>query len=52
MDKKMDVVIIAVGAFPVQEIQSLMKDDPVHINVREMVDRDAAEKLVMFYRKL
>ena len=57
MDKKMDAVIIAVAHKPfkmmtVHEIRSLMKDDPVLIDVRGMVDRDAAEKLGMFYRKL
>jgi hypothetical protein len=36
----------------VQEIRSLMKDDPVLIDVRGMVDRDAAEKTGIFYRKL
>ena len=57
LDKKMDAVIIAVAHKPfkkmsVQEIRSLMKDDPVLVDVRGMVDRDAAEKAGMFYRKL
>ena len=57
LDKKMDAVIIAVAHAPfkmmtVQEIRSLMNDKPVLVDVRGMVDRDAAEKLGMFYRKL
>ena len=36
----------------VHEIRPLMKDDPVLIDVRGMVDRQMAEKLGMFYRKL
>jgi len=57
LDKKMDAVIIAVAHKPfremsVQEIRSLMNDKPVLIDVRGMMDRDAAEKVGMFYRKL
>ena len=53
----MDAVIIAVAHAPfkemsVQKIRSLMKDDPVLIDVRGMVDRNMAEKLGIFYRKL
>ena len=57
LDKKMDAVIIAVAHAPfkkmsVQEIRSLMNDKPVLVDVRGMVDRDAAEKAGVFYRKL
>lgn len=57
LDKKMDAIIIAVAHTPfrkmsIKEIRSLMKDDPVLIDVRGMVDRDAAEKKGIFYRKL
>ncbi|MDO8871970.1 MAG: nucleotide sugar dehydrogenase [Methanoregula sp.] len=57
LDKKMDAIIIAVAHAPfknisVQEIRLLMNDKPVLVDVRGMVDRDAAEKLGMFYRKL
>jgi len=57
LDKKMDAVIIAVAHasfknISVQEIRLLMNDKPVLVDVRGMVDRDAAEKLGMFYRKL
>ena len=57
LDKKMDAVIIAVAHKPfkemsVLEIRSLMKDNPVLIDVRGMVDRDAAGKAGMLYRKL
>jgi UDPglucose 6-dehydrogenase/UDP-N-acetyl-D-galactosamine dehydrogenase len=57
LDVKMDAVIIAVAhagfkKMRVPEIRSLMKDHPVIIDVRGMVDRDAAENLGMYYRKL
>jgi len=57
LDKKMDAVIIAVAHKPfkkmtVHEIRSLMKDDPVLIDVRGMVDRQMAENAGMYYRKL
>ncbi|MCK9593140.1 MAG: UDP binding domain-containing protein [Methanoregula sp.] len=57
MDTKMDAVIIAVAhkqfkEMSVEKIRSLMDDHPVLVDVRGMVDRDAAEKAGMFYRKL
>jgi UDP-N-acetyl-D-galactosamine dehydrogenase len=57
LDEKMDAVIIAVAhkqftEMPAEKIRSLMDDHPVLVDVRGMVDRDAAEKLGMFYRKL
>jgi UDP-N-acetyl-D-glucosamine/UDP-N-acetyl-D-galactosamine dehydrogenase len=57
LDKKMDAVIIAVAhsAFrkmSVHEIRSLMKDDPVLIDVRGMIDREKAKEMGMYYRKL
>jgi len=57
LDKKIDAVIIAVAhsvfkKMQVHEIRSLMNDHPVLIDVRGMVDRVAAEKSGMFYRKL
>jgi UDP-N-acetyl-D-glucosamine/UDP-N-acetyl-D-galactosamine dehydrogenase len=57
LNVKVDAVVIAVAhsAFKkmsVHEIRSLMNDDPVLIDVRGIVDRDAAEMLGMFYRKL
>ena len=57
LDKKMDAVIIAVAHTPfkemsVQEIRSFMNDKPVLVDVRGMVDRDAAVEKGMFYRKL
>ena len=57
LDKKMDAVIIAVAhtnfrKMPVKEIRELMKNKPVLIDVRGMVDRDAAIKLGIYYCKL
>ena len=57
LDKKMDAVIIAVAhssfrKMSVGEIRKLMKDHPVLIGVRGMVDQDEAEKAGMYYRKL
>ena len=57
LDEKMDAVIIAVAHAPfkmmsVQEIRSLMNDHPVLVDVRGMIDQDAAENVGMFYRKL
>ncbi|MCK9631786.1 MAG: nucleotide sugar dehydrogenase [Methanoregula sp.] len=57
LDMKVDAVIIAVAhslfkAMPVEKIRGLMKDHPVLIDVRGMVDRDGAEKRGMCYRKL
>jgi UDPglucose 6-dehydrogenase/UDP-N-acetyl-D-galactosamine dehydrogenase len=57
LDKKMDAVIIAVAHAPfkrmsVPEIRSLMNGKPVLVDVRGMVDRDAAEKNGIYYRKL
>jgi UDPglucose 6-dehydrogenase/UDP-N-acetyl-D-galactosamine dehydrogenase len=57
LDKKMDAVIIAVAHSSFKEmslsnIRALMKSEPVIIDVRGMLDRDAVEKLGMFYRKL
>ena len=57
LDTKMDAVIIAVAHAPfkkmsVKEIRALMNDKPVLVDVRGMVDRDAAEKTGMLYRKL
>jgi UDP-N-acetyl-D-galactosamine dehydrogenase len=57
LDKKMDAIIIAVAHAPfkkmsVKEIRLLMNDKPVLIDVRGMIDQDAAEKKGMFYRKL
>jgi UDPglucose 6-dehydrogenase/UDP-N-acetyl-D-galactosamine dehydrogenase len=56
-DKKMDAVIVAVAHAPfrmmsVAQIRSLMNDTPVLVDVRGMIDSDAAEKAGMFYRKL
>ena len=57
MDKKMDAVIIAVAhkqfrEMRMEQIRGLMNSHPVLVDVRGMVDRDAAEKMGMFYRKL
>ena len=57
LDKKMDAVIIAVAHSSFKEmsladIRGLMNSEPVLVDVRGMVDRDAAEKVGMFYRKL
>ena len=57
LDKKMDAVIIAVAhkqfrKMKVEDIVALMNGKPVLVDVRGMVDRDAAEKLGMYYRKL
>jgi UDPglucose 6-dehydrogenase/UDP-N-acetyl-D-galactosamine dehydrogenase len=57
LDVKVDAIVIAVAHKPfkmmgVQEIRSLMKDNPVLIDVRGMVDRDSAEKNGIYYRKL
>jgi UDP-N-acetyl-D-glucosamine/UDP-N-acetyl-D-galactosamine dehydrogenase len=57
LDVKVDAIIIAVAHKPfrkmsVPEIRTLMKNDPVLIDVRGMVDRDSAEKNGIYYRKL
>jgi UDP-N-acetyl-D-glucosamine/UDP-N-acetyl-D-galactosamine dehydrogenase len=57
MEKKMDAVIIAVAHKPfremgVDQIRGLMNSKPVLIDVRGMIDQNAAEKTGMFYRKL
>jgi len=57
LDNKMDAVIIAVAHkefkdMPVDTIRNLMNHKPVLIDVRGMVDRHAAEKVGMYYRKL
>jgi UDPglucose 6-dehydrogenase/UDP-N-acetyl-D-galactosamine dehydrogenase len=57
LDKKMDAIIIAVAhkqfrEMTVENIQRLMISKPVLVDIRGMVDRDAAEKLGIFYRKL
>jgi UDPglucose 6-dehydrogenase/UDP-N-acetyl-D-galactosamine dehydrogenase len=57
LDKKMDAVIIAVAhkqfkAMSLEQIRGLMNSKPVLIDVRGMVDQNAAEKTGMFYRKL
>jgi len=57
LDKKMDAVIIAVAHAPfkkmsAKEIRALMNDKPVLVDVRGMLDRDAAEKTGILYRKL
>jgi hypothetical protein len=36
----------------VEEIRKLMNDHPVLVDVLGMVDRDAADKVGIFYRKL
>ena len=53
----LDAVIIAVThkqlrGMSVEDIVALMNGKPVLVDVRGMVDRDAAEKLGMYYRKL
>jgi UDPglucose 6-dehydrogenase/UDP-N-acetyl-D-galactosamine dehydrogenase len=57
LDIRVDAVIIAVAhsqfrAMPVEKIRGLMKDHPVLIDVRGMVDGAGASKLGMYYRKL
>jgi UDP-N-acetyl-D-galactosamine dehydrogenase len=57
LDKKMDAVIIAVAhskfrKMTVEESRKLMKNMPVLIDVRGMVDQDAAAKVGLYYRKL
>ena len=57
LNKTMDAVIIAVAHkqfrdMKIENIRSLMNDHPVLIDVRGMVDRHAAEKAGMYYRKL
>lgn len=57
LDKKMDAVIISVvhsvfRKMSVGEICRLMNSKPVLIDVRGMVERPAAEKAGMYYRKL
>jgi len=57
LDKKMDAVIISVAhstfrKIPLKKIRALMKNNPVLIDVRGMVDRDAAEKMGIYYCKL
>jgi UDPglucose 6-dehydrogenase/UDP-N-acetyl-D-galactosamine dehydrogenase len=57
LDKKMDAVIIAVAhskfrKMAVEEFRELMKNQPVLIDVRGMVDRDAALKAGIYYRTL
>lgn len=57
LDIKADAVIIAVAhrqfrEMSLSKIRGLMNDHPVLIDVRGMVDRDAAEKTGMYYRKL
>ena len=53
----MDAVIIAVAhrqftGMSVKDIRKLMNDRPVLIDVRGMVDYEAAEKAGMYSRKL
>jgi UDPglucose 6-dehydrogenase/UDP-N-acetyl-D-galactosamine dehydrogenase len=57
MDKKMDAVIIAVAhskfrKMPIKEIRDFMKNNPVLIDVRGMIDQDAAVKMGIYYCKL
>ncbi len=57
LGKKMDAVIIAVAhrqfkGMKVGDIRKLMNDHPVLIDVRGMVDCEAASKAGMYYRKL
>jgi UDP-N-acetyl-D-glucosamine/UDP-N-acetyl-D-galactosamine dehydrogenase len=57
LDKKMDAVIIAVAhskfrKMPVKEFRELMKNQPVLIDVRGMVDHDEAVKMGIYYRTL
>jgi UDP-N-acetyl-D-galactosamine dehydrogenase len=57
LDKKMDAVIISVAhsqfrKMGIAEISRFTNDHPVLIDVRGMVDRQAAEEKGMYYRKL
>ena len=57
LDKKMYAVIIAVAHssfkdMSLSDIRLLMNSEPVIIDVRGMIDRDAAEKAVVYYWKL
>jgi UDP-N-acetyl-D-glucosamine/UDP-N-acetyl-D-galactosamine dehydrogenase len=57
LDMKVDAVIIAVAhssfrAMPVAKIRDLMKDHPVLIDVRGMVDSCSADTEGLYYRKL
>jgi UDP-N-acetyl-D-glucosamine/UDP-N-acetyl-D-galactosamine dehydrogenase len=57
LDKKMDAVIITVAhkefkQMSLKNIRMMMKDNPVLIDVRGMVDKNEAEKIGMYYRKL
>jgi len=57
LNKKMDAVIIAVAHAPfkkmnISDICRFMNDKPVLVDVRGMVDQNAAEKLGILYRKL
>ncbi len=53
----MDAVIIAVAhssfiEMSLADIRAMMNSEPVIIDVRGMVDRDAAEKAGVYYGKL
>jgi UDPglucose 6-dehydrogenase/UDP-N-acetyl-D-galactosamine dehydrogenase len=57
LDKKMDAVVISVAhsqfkEMGIAEIAQFMTSHPVLIDVRGMVDRDAAEKKGIYYRRL
>ena len=57
LDKKMDAVIIAVahkqfGKMTIEKIRSFMNDHPVLVDVRGMVDLNAAYQNGLYYRKL
>jgi UDPglucose 6-dehydrogenase/UDP-N-acetyl-D-galactosamine dehydrogenase len=57
LDKKMDAVIIAVAHqkfkhLTMKQIRQFMNDRPVLIDVRGMVDRNAARKNGFYYRSL
>ena len=57
LDKKMDAVIIAVAhaAFrdmTIEEMRKIMNEKPVLIDVRGMVDRNLAEQIGIYYRRL
>ena len=57
LDKKMDAVIIAVAhtqfrQLPVEKIRTFMKDNPVLIDVRGMVDPVMAKNSGVYYKKL
>jgi UDPglucose 6-dehydrogenase/UDP-N-acetyl-D-galactosamine dehydrogenase len=57
LEKKMDAVIIAVAhsnfrKMSIKEIRELMKNNPVLIDVRGMIDRDVAIKMGIYYCKL